>query len=105
MKMTLLMRHAGKLILLFLGIVCSLGCHSDTSGGPAGTSASAGSEIPPFRKEVKKQPVASYREKTDNPLNDWYFSVSLYETPKTFQYLIKMQFEEVRGDDTLELPD
>jgi len=54
---------------------------------------------------VNKQAVAEYREKVDNPMNDWSFSVQLFETPKTFHYLIKMQFEEVRGEDTLKLPD
>jgi hypothetical protein len=60
--------------------------------------------IPEFRKEVKTEPVDQYKEKTDNPLNDWCFSVKLYETPMTFHYLIKMQFEEIRGEDTLKLP-
>lgn len=60
--------------------------------------------IPEFRETVKKEPVAQHREKVDNPLNDWYFSVSLYETPKTFQYLIKLGFEEIQGEDTLKLP-
>jgi hypothetical protein len=53
---------------------------------------------------VKAEPVAEYQEKTDNPLNDWYFSVKLYETPKTFQYVMKLKYEEMEGDDTLNLP-
>jgi hypothetical protein len=61
-------------------------------------------DISEFRKEVKKAAVGVYKEKTDNPLNDWYFSVRLFETEKTFQYLLKMQFEEIRGEDTLTLP-
>jgi hypothetical protein len=56
------------------------------------------------RETVQKQPVVSYSERTDNPLNDWHFSVKLYETRNTFHYLIKMQFEEIRGTDTLRLP-
>ena len=28
----------------------------------------------------------------------------LYETPKTFHYLIKLEYEEIRGQDTLKLP-
>jgi len=56
------------------------------------------------RKEISKEPIASYSEKTDNPLNDWYFKVQLFETEKTFEYLIKLQFEEIRGEDTLKLP-
>ena len=60
--------------------------------------------IPPFRETVRKEPVAQHEEKVDNPLNDWYFSVRLYETPKTFHYLIKLKFEEMQGEDTLKLP-
>lgn len=60
--------------------------------------------IPQFRDSVSKAPVAQHQEKVDNPLNDWYFSVKLYETPKTFHYLIKLQYEEIQGEDTLKLP-
>lgn len=56
------------------------------------------------RDEVKKTPVVSYSEKTENPLNDWYFKVELFETKNTFHYLMKLQYEEIRGTDTLKLP-
>jgi hypothetical protein len=60
--------------------------------------------IPEYRDSVRKQPVAQYQEKVDNPLNNWYFSVKLFETPKTFQYLVKLSYEEISGEDTLKLP-
>jgi hypothetical protein len=69
------------------------------------TASKPATAIPEDRKEIKKEPVAEYREKTDDPLNDWYFTVRLYETPKTFEYRLTMQFEEIRGEDTLRLPD
>jgi hypothetical protein len=75
---------------------------TDTSQAPIVVNAAAG--IPLYRDSIKKEPVAEYRQKTDNPLNDWYFSVRLYETRKTFHYLIKLEFEELRGQDTLKLP-
>lgn len=75
---------------------------ADSSQAPIVVNAAAG--IPLYRDSIKKEPVAEYREKTDNPLNDWYFSVRLYETRKTFHYLIKLEFEELRGQDTLKLP-
>lgn len=56
------------------------------------------------RSEIKKEAVATFSKKTDNPLNDWYFRVNIYETPSTFKYLMRMQFEEIRGDDTLKIP-
>ena len=60
---------------------------------------------PEFRGHVKKEPVAEYRVKTDNPLNDLYFSVRLYETPVTMKYVAKVEFEGLTGEDTIKLPD
>lgn len=71
---------------------------------PKDTVINKVTRIPLERDSVKKEPVAEYRVRTENPLNDWYFQVRLYETPKTFQYLIKLQYEEIYGQDTLRLP-
>lgn len=60
--------------------------------------------IPQTRTAVATAPVDQYQEKTDDPLNDWYFRVRLFETKETFRYVIKMEFEEIRGTDTLKLP-
>jgi hypothetical protein len=60
--------------------------------------------IPRYRAVVKKEPIDSYQEKTENPLNDWYFRVRIYETPNTFHYLLKLEYEEIRGQDTLRIP-
>jgi hypothetical protein len=75
------------------------GILSDTSSG-----LSAIDRVPMYRTTLNPIPVADYKEKVKNGLNDWYFSVEIYETKKTFYYLIRMQFEEVRGEDTLKLP-
>jgi hypothetical protein len=75
---------------------------SDSSQTPVVINAAAG--IPLYRDTINKEPVAEFRERTDNPLNDWYFSVRLYETRKTFYYLIKLEHEEIHGQDTLKLP-
>src|SRR5258707_10449607 len=61
-------------------------------------------QVPATRDIVPDTPVAQFSERTDNPLNEWYFSVKLFETKQTFDYIIKMQFEEIRGEDTLKLP-
>jgi hypothetical protein len=68
------------------------------------TSALRPENIPLERDIVQKEPVAEYKVKTENPLNDWYFQVQLYETPKTFHYLIKLEYEVIQGKDTLKLP-
>ncbi len=76
----------------------------DTATAQNKTVVNPAASVPAKRDQVRKEPVAQYRVKTDNPLNDWYFSVELYETPNTFQYLLKLQYEEIRGADTLKLP-
>lgn len=105
-----------RLILFVLSCFYLAGC------GEAGTSNNSGdatngkdsaqapvvvnaaSAIPLYRATISKEPVAAYRVKTDNPLNDWYFSVKLFETKKTFHYVMRLQFEEITGTDTLKLP-
>jgi hypothetical protein len=86
-------------------------CHSNNQNNPDQTDSAAKpvvvnptNNVPEFRKEISKDVVAEYKEKTDNPLNDWYFSVKLYETEKTLHYRMKIQFEEIKGEDTLKLP-
>jgi len=55
---------------------------------------------------VKKEAVAEYKEeiKSDR-LNHWAFSVHVYETNRTQDYRVKMQYEELQGEDTIHLPD
>jgi hypothetical protein len=90
-------------------IYCINSCHGRLSDQQNNSDSpsflSSHPPIPEERAVVHKEPVAEYKIKSDNPLNDWYFSVSLFETNKTFNYLMKIQFEEVRGEDTLKLPD
>lgn len=87
-------------------------CHS-TASDPAASGADSSKSrpveaihLPEFRQEVKKEPVAEYKEKIDDRLNkNWFFSVRLYETSKTLSYRVNMKYEELEGDDTLKLPD
>ena len=76
----------------------------DASKSAPAAQTPAAEKIPMYRSAVSTEPVAEYKQKTENPLNDWYFSVKLYETSKTFQYVMKLKYEEMEGDDTLFLP-
>lgn len=99
-----------RIVLPFLALM--MACQQ--TGQPADTTASKDStamagketvaEVPLFRDSVSKEPVQQYRVPVGDGLNDWYFSVKLFETEKTFHYLIKLQYEEIRGEDTLRLP-
>jgi hypothetical protein len=102
------MKRFFSFLIIFLSFLI-FSCHSNNqsnSNSNADTSTVQGTleNVPMYRTEVKKEPVAEYEEKIKNNLNDWKFSVKLYETQRTFYYLLKMQFEEVTGQDTLKLP-
>lgn len=60
---------------------------------------------PEFRAQVKKEPVAEYKEKTGDPLNNGDFFVRLYQTQKTMYYRAEIGFEGLPGEDTIKLPD
>lgn len=96
------------LLLLFLNS-CNNSSGTTESSAPASkdtpvVAPSPTEAIPEKRDKVKQDAVASFKVTTGNPLNDWYFKVELFETPTTFHYLLKMQYEEIRGTDTLKLP-
>lgn len=60
---------------------------------------------PELRTQVKKEPVAEYKIRTDDKLNEQYFSVKLYETTETMKYLAKVDYEGLPAEDTITLPD
>lgn len=102
------MRILISIIILSVLISCGNGNAESTtktdSTTQSETSALRPENVPPDRDKVNTEPVAEYKVRTENPLNDWYFRVRLYETPKTFHYLIKLEYEEIHGQDTLKLP-
>jgi len=55
------------------------------------------------RPKVKKEPVSEYREPTGHPHGT--FVVRLYETSKTMNYRIDVDYDGLPGDDTVKLPD
>lgn len=100
-----------KMLVGGLCILLLISCGQGNENASAKTDTTATTEpalrpenVPLERDSVQKEPVAEYKVRTENPLNDWYFQVRIFETPKTFHYLIKLQFEEIRGQDTLKLP-
>jgi hypothetical protein len=97
----------------FLITLLIFSCHqAATDKAPAGDSTDKKApppealHNPEFRDQPKKDPAVIYKEEIkDDHLNHWSFSVNLYETSRTMDYRVKMQFEELPGDDTIHLPD
>lgn len=94
-------------IVLFSAICFGfLSCNDNTanSTNPApAASESMESPIPQKREKVTPGAIQSYSEDLGG-LNNWKFKVELFETPKTFSYFIKIQYQEVRGTDTIVFP-
>jgi hypothetical protein len=108
---SILLALAGAIVLS--AMLTFSACHSPTTGEADTTYTSMAkrrdlptfTRNPEFRTHINKEPVAEYKVRTDNPLNDMYFSVRLYETPATMKYLAKVDFEGLTGEDTIKLPD
>jgi hypothetical protein len=104
------MKKRNLLLCCLLAAGCRETAPKETAKGSAAAKSTTAAETPPaekiplYRTTVSTGPVAEYKQKTENPLNDWYFSVRLYETSKTFQYVMKLKYEEMEGEDTLFLP-
>ncbi len=60
--------------------------------------------IPTTRKNVNKQPIATYVIPMGDPKLDRKFGVEVFETPETFKYLLVMYYEGTVQNDTLAVP-
>lgn len=58
--------------------------------------------ISPDRTDVRKEPAAQYVE--DLP-GGFQYKAELFETPKTFSYVLKLKYQEFTAEDTVRLPD
>lgn len=56
------------------------------------------------RKNPKTEPIQQYEEKVKNDLNNWVLRVQLFETKERFTYKLKLQYEEITGDDSITFP-
>ena len=93
-------------LYIFTGV--AMGCSqpgSTTSPQLDTTIVIKADTVPGIRKTVTESPVAAYSEPVPDPLNDWHFAVSIYETKKTFEYKIRVQYKELRITDPLSIPD
>jgi len=62
--------------------------------------------IPEIRTIVSSKPIADFSQNAGDALNkDWAFTVKVYETSKTFRFVMKIKFEELEAVDTLIIPD
>src|SRR5215216_1448127 len=77
---------------------------SNTTAGKDSANVITNDTVPTIRQEINPKPVASFFKEIPNSLNNWHFSVDVYETKETFHYLMKMEYMELREMDTLKIP-
>jgi hypothetical protein len=86
-------------------IIISCSENSRQQAKTAGTvTYKSNDTVPIVRKRISKTPVASYMIPINNPVLQQYFGVKVYETPHTFRYLLRMQYEGMIETDTLKIP-
>ena len=90
--------------LILVVSACSNGNSLESENASDTTSFVSNDTIPERRKEVSNKPVASYLVPVKDPVLQQKFGVEIYETPLTFQYLLRMQYEGMKVTDTLKVP-
>ena len=102
--------RTNALFTILLLVACGTNAsNNQNESTPSNTSQSQTAvvsvdSIPSERTSIKKEAVASYSKKTDDPLNDFYFSVKLYETKYTQRFLMKLTYETLQVSDTISIP-
>ena len=90
-------------LLMLLFSACANG-NLESENANDTTSFTSNDTIPEVRKVVSNKPVASYLVPVNDPVFKQNFGVEIYETPFTFQYLLRMQYEGMKVSDTLKIP-
>jgi len=98
-----------KNLLAIIFIALSAACNTQNTPGTEAEKDSAAiitnsATIPTERAVISQKAIASFYKKVPDDLNDWHFSVDVYETKETFHYLMKMQYKELIAEDTLKIP-
>ena len=96
-----------KTLLTLLITIALVACKNNTANTPENdtTTVIQADTVPVTRAVVSNKPAASFNEKVPDELNDWKFSVEVYETKNTFEYIAQVQYKEVRTSDKLTIPD
>jgi hypothetical protein len=91
---------------ILASMIISCNNNQNASSGDQKDSGTAltNDNIPTTRNETNPKAVASFFKSVPDSLNNWHFSVDVYETRETFHYLMKMEYMEMRETDTLKIP-
>jgi hypothetical protein len=91
-----------NLFVVCIVVITIISCNGNQNASPGAVVTN--DTISTTRKEINPKPVASFVKPVPDSLNNWHFSVDVYETEETFHYLMKMEYMELRETDTLKIP-
>lgn len=98
-------------VFLYVGLVVfSMGCTSTENKQPntkVDTIIIKAPSILETRDNPSKKPVAAFSVPIDDGMgnaNNWKFGVNIYETKKTFEYKVNIQFKEIRATEIIQIP-
>lgn len=105
MNCSILMKYLCIIVLLFL-FACSTNTapQNKNSTDTATTTIINTDTVPETRTTVNHKPIASYIVPVNDPKLGRTFGVEVYETPATFDYVMRMHYEAVEETDTLSIP-
>ncbi|OIR08271.1 hypothetical protein GALL_94390 [mine drainage metagenome] len=93
-----------KIIFILFLLITIISCNNQEDIEKETTIISAGT-IPETRTAVSSRPIAGLTENAGDALNkDWAFTVKVYQTAKTFQFVMKIKYQELEAVDTLKIP-
>jgi hypothetical protein len=99
-----------RAIVYFGLLILSISCNSSEnkqSESKVDTVVIKAPSVSEERKLPSKKPIATFSKPIDDGLgnvNDWKFAVNIYETVKTFEYKVQIQYKEIRATEIITIP-
>ena len=98
-----------RLFVYLSGLFFFIGCqnHSQNSVVKTDTVVIKQDTISENRVNPSPKPVATYTVPIDDGVgnaNNWKFAVNMYETAKTFEYKVNIQYKEIRSTEIIQIP-
>ena len=95
-----------RIIFFIITATFFLSCNTNTANNsqPEDSVVYTTSRIPDVRKTINPTAIKTYSETIKSFETTDEFKVSLFETQKTFKYLIKISYKNLDAEDTLNVP-
>lgn len=99
-----------KAFLFFSLLILSIGCttiENKQNNTMVDSIVIKAPNVSEERELPSKKPIATYAVPIDDGMgnaNNWKFAVNIYETKKTFEYKVQIQYKELRATEKITIP-